>query len=270
MGDSLAWQLKIFNKTLKKKEKLAIIRKLLPRLTNCHCLDLGCAKGTISYFLKEEGGLWIHEDLDYVNVKTTKELVGGKVAVIPPTSIPHKSETFDVIVSLDILEHLHNDMNFIHEMARVLKAGGMLILSTPATGRFYLVNRLKNLTGLTPDQYGHVKEGYTLEQLEKMLTEAGLIIEKSTTYSRFFTELIEFLLNLVFVKVFRKHNSEKRDGNISPGSAQEVNALKKQLKIYSSIYPFLWLFTRLDIIGEILGTKGYATLLTCKKQDKLN
>ncbi len=265
MSETKAWQLKIFNRTLKKKEKLAIIRRLLPDLTGCRCLDLGCARGTIGYFLEQEGGRWFHEDLDWVNVRATADLVGPRTAVIPPTAIPHPPETFDIIVSLDILEHLHDDRLFAQEMARVLKPGGKLILSTPATGSFFLVNRMKNAAGLTPDQYGHVIEGYTLPQLNALLTEAGLTVEESTTYSRFFTELVEFLLNLVFVKLFRKNPDRKRDGHVAPGTAEEVKALRKQLALYSVIYPFIWLFTRLDAIGKFLGIPGYATLLICRK-----
>ena len=265
MSESKAWQLKIFNKTLKKKEKLAIIRRLLPDLNDAVCLDLGCARGTISYFLRKEGGHWIHEDLDVVNVQVTKDLVGDGAVVIPPDGLPHPDDTFDVIVSLDILEHLHGDHHFVREMTRVLKPGGVLILSTPATGPLYLVNHMKNVVGLTPDQYGHVVEGYTLPQLKTMLTSAGLKVEESTTYSRFFTELVEFLINLVFVKLLRKKKTDKRDGHISPGSEAEVKKYRKQLRMYSIIYPFIWLFTRLDWVLKIVGIPGYATLLIARK-----
>lgn len=265
MSQPLPWQLKIFNKTLKKKEKLAIMRELLPDLTGKKCLDLGCARGTISYFLKQEGGIWFHEDLDFVNVSITRELVGPTAAVIPATGLPHPDDTFDVIVSLDILEHLHEDQAFASEMARVLKPGGVLILSTPATGPFYLVNRMKTLVGLTPEQYGHVVEGYTLPQLKSMLATAGLTVDSATTYSRFFTEFVEFLINFAFVKLLRKGKSDKRDGHISPGSEAEVKKYKKQLRIYSLIYPFVWAFTRLDHLLKWLGVAGNATLLIAKK-----
>jgi SAM-dependent methyltransferase len=263
MNPSESWQLKIFKKTLKKKEKLAIIQRLLPDLKGKKCLDLGCAKGTISYFLGQEGGSWVHEDLDFSNVSATRDLVGAHTAVIPPETIPHANNTFDVIVSLDILEHLHQDRLFVKEMARVLKPGGKLILSTPATGPVFLLNRVKNWTGLTPDKYGHVVEGYTLLQLETMLSDAGFNLESADTYSRFFTELVEFLINLVFVKFLRKSTVEKRDGHISPGSAEEINKYRKQLRIYALIYPWIWLFTRLDKL--LWWQKGYATLLVASK-----
>jgi len=263
MNNSTAWQLKIFNKTLKKKEKLAIIKQFLPDLTGKRCLDLGCARGTISYFMRQEGGTWCHEDLDYSNVRATHDLVGGSTAVIPPASIPHPDNCFDVIVSLDILEHLHDDMGFMREMARVMKPGGRLILSTPAAGVIYLLNRLKNKVGLTPDQYGHVIEGYCLEDLETMLDTVGLTLTKSTTYSRFCTELVELLINMVFVKFLRKKGADKRDGHIAPGSAEEVEKYKKQLKMYSLVYPFIWLFTRLDYL--LFWQKGYATRLIAEK-----
>ena len=119
----MPWQLKIFSKTLKKKEKLKLIREILPPLDGKQCLDLGCSKGTISYFLAKEGGHWIHEDLDFVNVKTTNDLVKTPTAVISSKGLPHKTHSFDLLVSLDILEHIEDDQAFLNEMIRVIKPG---------------------------------------------------------------------------------------------------------------------------------------------------
>ncbi|MBN1355738.1 class I SAM-dependent methyltransferase [bacterium] len=266
MSAAVPWQLKIFSRTLKKKEKWAILRSFLPATEGKRCLDLGCARGTISYFLKTCGGIWIHEDLDFTNVLATRNLVGPRAAVIPEQVLPHSDDTFNVIVSLDILEHVHDDRRFVQEMARVLKPEGRLILSTPATGPVYLLNRLKNRLGLTPDIYGHVVEGYTLEQLESMLTTAGFAVEKTRTYSRFFTEAVELMINLVFVKLLRGKKDPKRDGYISPGSAADVARYRKQLRFYSAVYPVVWVFTRLD--GLLWWQKGYATLLVARKKAK--
>ncbi len=264
MSNSTAWQLKIFRKTLKKKEKLALIRSILPDLTDQRCLDLGCAKGTISYFLRRYGGRWFHEDLDFSNVAATRSLVGPFTAVIPPDRIPHRDGTFDLILSLDIIEHIRDDRGFLREMARVLRDNGTLILSTPASGPVFLLNRLKRLVGLTPDQYGHVVEGYSLEQLDTMLRDAGFDIHHRSTYSRFFTELIELLINLVFVKLLRKTAENRRDGHIAPGSADDIAKYRKQFAFYSALYPFVWLVSRLDLL--LFWQKGYATLLVASRR----
>ncbi len=262
LRNDLPWQLKIFSKTLKKKEKLSLIKKVLPELAGKKCLDLGCAKGTISYFLTREGGLWFHEDLDYSNVFTTKELVGARTAVISNKGLPHGNNTFDLVLSLDILEHIREDQAFLDEIIRVIKPGRHLILSTPITGKFFVVNMLKNLTGLTPDVYGHVIEGYELDALSNSIKNRGMNVVYKTTYSKFFTEFIEFLINFVFIKLLSKNDSHTRDGHISPSTQEEVAKYKKQLKLYSLIYPFIWLITRLD---KLIWWSGYATLIVARK-----
>jgi SAM-dependent methyltransferase len=45
--------------------------------------------------------------------------------------LPFKNEMFDTIISIDVLEHVPNPEKFVSEMFRVLKPGGIVILSTP-------------------------------------------------------------------------------------------------------------------------------------------
>lgn len=48
--------------------------------------------------------------------------------------IPFMNDTFDYIVSSEALEHVNNKIQTLSECYRVLKEGGLLLLSTPRTG----------------------------------------------------------------------------------------------------------------------------------------
>ena len=45
--------------------------------------------------------------------------------------LPFKSKQFDVVISIQVIEHLADPIDFLAECTRVLKMGGFLILSTP-------------------------------------------------------------------------------------------------------------------------------------------
>ena len=69
------WQIQIFRKSLKKREKVALLDGLIPEGAHSNCLEIGCAKGTISYFLRKRGGRWVHVDLDEANVTSAVKLL---------------------------------------------------------------------------------------------------------------------------------------------------------------------------------------------------
>lgn len=49
-------------------------------------------------------------------------------------TLPFKDESFDTVVSGDVLEHTSDKIKYLHEAHRVLKKGGIFILNTPRTG----------------------------------------------------------------------------------------------------------------------------------------
>ena len=266
MKEFTKWQLKIYEKSLKKKEKMKLLEQILPELAGKILLDLGCAKGTISYLLREKGGEWISADLDYDNLVQTIKLVEKNVVQVDTNSLPFKKEAFDGVVSLDFIEHIDDDEGCLRQIYNFLKPGGWLILSTPMTGPFFVVNKLKNLTGLKPEIYGHKLEGYKWDVLRQKLLNAGFIILYEQSYSRFFTEFIEYLINLAFIKLSSKNKSReisRRDGAITPSTEEEFNKYKKLFKLYSLIYPITYTITRLDKI--LFFSKGYASLILAQK-----
>lgn len=267
-GGDIPWQIRIFNKSLKKKLKWRLLERILPRSLppEARCLDLGCAKGTFSWLLRTRGGGWVSADLDAANLTATRDLVGSSVVRVDYRRLPFADGAFDIVSVLDFLEHVAEDDRCLEELNRTLKPGGMFLLSAPATGRFFLANRLRHLAGMTMEDYGHVREGYRLEDLAGRLERLGLRVTLRATYSRFFTELLELLLNVFYVRTRSRSRTAARDGAITPGSAAEVGSLARTLRLYSLIYPFFWLASRLDAL--LFFTHGYVVILLAEKPSR--
>lgn len=261
MSGTLPWQLALYEKSLKKKEKVALLDGLIPLEAHRRCLEIGCAKGTISHFLRKRGGAWVHADLDHSNVASARDLLGDGVVQFGPEGLPFRNSSFDGVVVLDYLEHVEDDERCLDEVGRVLEPGGTLYLSTPTEGGF--LNWLKPRIGLTLDQYGHVREGYRLAALEERLALRGYRVQERATYSFFFTEALEMAINAAFVLIGRRKKAassvQSRDGHISPQSEAEFAKHRKQLKLYSLIYP---VFRAVALLDRLCPPRsGYALVL---------
>ncbi|GIV40583.1 MAG: hypothetical protein KatS3mg033_2383 [Thermonema sp.] len=121
-------------------------------------LEVGCGIGRgLPYLLPKVDAYWaidknrqLLEALQAQYPQAT--FISGQV---PPLSqIPDNS--FDYVLSFQVIEHIPNDRLFIRELHRVLKPGGTLILTTP--------NRLRSLTR----NPWHIRE-YTATELTQLL-----------------------------------------------------------------------------------------------------
>src|SRR5438874_2506316 len=86
-------------------------------------LDVGC--GRRPYEKTFFAGATKYIGTDYLSDRSLPNVISSAL------EIPFCNETFDTVVSTEVLEHVPDPLRALREMQRVLKPGGHLVLSTP-------------------------------------------------------------------------------------------------------------------------------------------
>jgi 2-polyprenyl-3-methyl-5-hydroxy-6-metoxy-1,4-benzoquinol methylase len=236
------WHIRLYKKSVTKQLKFRNLRALAGDCAGKRCLDLGADNGVISYLFRQGGGDWASADIDPRTVELIRGLVGGDVRRIANDRLPYADSEFDTVVIVDMLEHLADDRGFLLDLARGLKEDGTLVVNVPRRKGFSLVRRLRHLLGLTDDQHGHLRPGYTRGELAALLAGSGYAVERCVTYSRFFTELVDAMVS--FAAHALSGEGEGSKGTLVSGA--DLSRHRKKFAFFSLLYPFMWLLSRLD------------------------
>ena len=110
-------------------------------------LDFGCGSGVMLPFLASKSREVVAADVDLVPLEHMKRHVPLAANVAVQDASPESlgalpPESFDLIIALDVLEHIKNLPEAISMLLRLLRAGGQLVVSGPTENSVYQLGRL--------------------------------------------------------------------------------------------------------------------------------
>lgn len=165
---------------------LPAIRRLAQSLGNSlakkgRVLDLGCGNGSLSHELSKLGFEVCGIDRSGSGVHIAREAfpevqfaLGDVEEELSPD--PFHAESFDLVVSTEVVEHLYRPRRLVYNAFQLLKPSGHFIVSTPYHG--WLKNVVLALGGKMDNHFtalwdgGHIKF-WSRETLSELLTEQG-------------------------------------------------------------------------------------------------
>jgi glycosyltransferase involved in cell wall biosynthesis len=147
-------------------------------------LDAGCGSGLIVQSLNHAIGM----DSNYAKLRFLRRY---EIPLVNASALalPFKDESFDCVISSQVIEHIPYDDALFREMRRVLRTGGTLILGTPdyATIGWRMIEPIYSSLVAGGYHAEHITH-YTLNELREILTRHGLAIEETAYIAR--SELI--------------------------------------------------------------------------------
>jgi SAM-dependent methyltransferase len=115
-----------------------LVRRLGAALRAGHVLNAGCGAGSLTLKLLESGYEVTSVDASALFVEHLQGRLaecgfdGGRVEQGDVQALSFADHSFDAVASGEVLEHLDDDAAAVREFARVLRPGGVAVVSVPA------------------------------------------------------------------------------------------------------------------------------------------
>lgn len=135
---------------------------LLPRKAHAAYLDLGCGDGEFTLAMARTIGTTRISGIDIIDseiVKAKKNGIAVKKADLDG-EFPFPSNTFDVVTGAQVIEHLFEVDSFVSEIHRVLKPGGIAVISTENLSSWHNIAAL--FFGLQPSTGPYISNRFSI------------------------------------------------------------------------------------------------------------
>lgn len=146
------------------------------RKTN-RILDIGCGYGFFLEIAQKRGWEVYGSELTPQACETCEEKgIRTFLGELPENSF--EKESFDVVVAIEVLEHLRSPLDYVKEIKNLLRQGGLLYLTTPNFNA-YLRYRLKDKYDVI--EYPNHLTYFTRRSLRFLFEKEGFISKKIET-----------------------------------------------------------------------------------------
>jgi len=219
-------------------------------IKNGTCLDIGCGAGEFINILESKSFSRIKSiDLLDEHVNAAKKV--AKRAEVVKEDLFNVAEKFDVVIMLEVLEHIKNDGEVLsHIRENLMKEKGLFILSVPS------YNTPFNTMHQTA--FGHYRH-YKKDELKDLLDKAGFKVLSFYSYG---TKLINSM-GMSFIEKMCKGKNGNVELKEEGGMKVFPSVWRRFLNpVLSNFYFFLYLID----CGLIKNTdKGIGYLVLCEK-----
>ncbi|MDX6681713.1 MAG: hypothetical protein QOG94_1752 [Solirubrobacteraceae bacterium] len=167
-------------------------------------LDFGCGTGAWLTLLQRFGPVRA-VDGDEAAVSFCRQRGHTDVRHVPAGApLPFADESFDLVTSLDVVEHIEDEDGALRELHRVMRPGGLLLVAVPA---------FMFLWGDQDEISRHVRR-YTDASLRRALRRAGFVVERSSYFNTWLFAPIAALR--VARRLIRSPSAQKTDFDVGP------------------------------------------------------
>jgi SAM-dependent methyltransferase len=111
------------------ERRLTMVRRHVP-LEDAVMLDVGCGVGMYTSAFQRYTSEVFGIEIERPRAKQAAG-TGTSVAQAVGEALPFAANTFDVVFSHEVLEHVRNDRRAVEEMVRVARPGGHLVIFVP-------------------------------------------------------------------------------------------------------------------------------------------
>ncbi len=160
-------------------------------------LDAGCGSGRNMVELARFGSV-TGVELSQTSVEIARARGAGEVIAGSVLEMPFAEGSFDLAVSLDVIEHLEDDLAALRELRRTVAPGGALLVTVPAYQWLWSGH----------DEINHHHRRYTRRALQRVGEQAGWK-QVRTTY---FNSLL--LPMAIVLRILERFNTKTTESSL--------------------------------------------------------